>query len=118
MNKYFLIFFMILGVADFAYGLWSKDRISILIGGIMVFIAFSIMKKGKQAAGTSFCSPGLMQILSGQTGFKSFDGFIPSKYIDECRYVRTMAVSEKREADGKIEILALYAQITDRLFCQ
>ena len=48
MSKYFLIFFMILGAADFAYGLWSKDRISILIGGIMVFIAFSIMKKGKQ----------------------------------------------------------------------
>jgi len=48
MSKYFLIFFMILGAADFAYGLWSKDRISILIGGIMIFIAFSIMKKGKQ----------------------------------------------------------------------
>jgi len=39
---------MILGAADFAYGLWSKDRISILIGGIMIFIAFSIMKKGRQ----------------------------------------------------------------------
>ncbi len=48
MGKYFLIFFMILGAADFAYGLWSKDRISILIGGIMIFIAFSIMKKGRQ----------------------------------------------------------------------
>ena len=48
MRKYFLIFFMILGAADSAYGLWSKDSISILIGGIMIFIAFSIMKKGKQ----------------------------------------------------------------------
>jgi len=48
MHKYFLIFFMILGAADFAYGLWSKDSISILIGGIMIVIAFSIMKKGKQ----------------------------------------------------------------------
>ncbi len=39
---------MILGVADFAYGLWSKDRISILIGAVMVFIAFSIMRKGRR----------------------------------------------------------------------
>ncbi|HPQ43226.1 MAG TPA: hypothetical protein PKZ42_03280 [Syntrophales bacterium] len=48
MNQYVLIFFMILGVADFAYGLWSKDRISILIGAVMVFIAFSIMRKGRR----------------------------------------------------------------------
>ena len=49
MGKYFLIFFMILGAADFAYGLWSQDRISILIGAVMVFIAaFSIMKTGRQ----------------------------------------------------------------------
>ncbi|MEA2014759.1 MAG: SoxR reducing system RseC family protein [Thermodesulfobacteriota bacterium] len=45
MNKLFPIFFMILGVADFSYGLYSGDRISILIGGIMIFIGFSIMRK-------------------------------------------------------------------------
>ena len=48
MNKPFLIFFVILGAADFAYGLWSGDRISILIGGIMVFIGFSIMRRNKK----------------------------------------------------------------------
>ncbi len=48
MNKPFLIFFLILGAADFIYGLYSGDRISILIGGIMVFIGFSVMRKNKK----------------------------------------------------------------------
>jgi hypothetical protein len=48
MKKYFPIFFMILGAADFVYGLWSGDRISLLIGGIIIFIAVSIIRKGKQ----------------------------------------------------------------------
>jgi hypothetical protein len=48
MSKYFLIFFMLLGAADFGYGLYSGDRISLLIGGIMVFIGFSIMKKDRE----------------------------------------------------------------------
>jgi hypothetical protein len=39
---------MILGAADFIYGLWSGDRISLLIGGIIIFIAVSIIRKGKQ----------------------------------------------------------------------
>lgn len=50
MSKYFLIFFMLLGAADFGYGLWSGDRISLLIGGIMIFIGFSIMKKDREKA--------------------------------------------------------------------
>jgi hypothetical protein len=48
MSKYFLIFFMLLGAVDFGYGLWSGDRISLLIGGIMIFIGFSIMRKDKE----------------------------------------------------------------------
>jgi hypothetical protein len=48
MSKYFLIFFMLLGAADFSYGLYRGDRISLLVGGIMVFIGFSIMRKAKQ----------------------------------------------------------------------
>jgi hypothetical protein len=41
---------MLLGAADFGYGLWSGDRISLLIGGIMIFIGFSIMKKDREKA--------------------------------------------------------------------
>jgi hypothetical protein len=48
MKKYIPIFFMILGAADFIYGLWSGDRISLLIGGIIIFIAVSIIRKGQQ----------------------------------------------------------------------
>jgi divalent metal cation (Fe/Co/Zn/Cd) transporter len=39
---------MLLGAADFSYGLYRGDRISLLVGGIMVFIGFSIMRKAKQ----------------------------------------------------------------------
>ena len=42
---------MILGAADFIYGIWSGDRISLLIGGIIVLIGFSIMRKSKEKDG-------------------------------------------------------------------
>lgn len=48
MKKYIPIFFMILGAADFIYGLYSGDRISLLIGGIIIFIAVSIIRKAKR----------------------------------------------------------------------
>ncbi|MBW2638070.1 MAG: hypothetical protein JRC86_11225 [Deltaproteobacteria bacterium] len=48
MKKYFPIFFMILGAADFGYGLYRGDRISLLIGGIIILIAVSIIRKAKQ----------------------------------------------------------------------
>lgn len=55
MYKYVLIFFTLLGAADLAYGLYSGDKISVLMGGVMIFIALSILhkkykeeKKGKQ----------------------------------------------------------------------
>jgi hypothetical protein len=48
MKKYIPIFFMILGAADLIYGLWSGDRISLLIGVIIILIAVSIIRKGKQ----------------------------------------------------------------------
>ena len=43
--KYFLGFFMILGAADLVYGLLEGDRISVLIGGLLIFITFSILRK-------------------------------------------------------------------------
>jgi len=59
MYKYILIFFALLGAADLSYGLYRGDRISILFGGIMIFIALSILhkkhkeeKKGKQDSGS------------------------------------------------------------------
>lgn len=45
MYKYVLIFFMVLGAADLIYGLSRGDKISVLMGGIMVFIAASILHK-------------------------------------------------------------------------
>jgi len=39
---------MILGAADFGYGLYRGDRISLLIGGIIILIAVSIIRKAKQ----------------------------------------------------------------------
>ena len=45
LHKYFLGFFMILGAADLVYGLLKGDRISVLIGGLIVFITFSMLRK-------------------------------------------------------------------------
>jgi hypothetical protein len=45
LHRYFLGFFMILGAADLVYGFLKGDNISVLIGGLMVFITFSILRK-------------------------------------------------------------------------
>ena len=45
LHNYFLGFFMILGVADLAYGLIEGDQISVLIGGLLVFITVSMLRK-------------------------------------------------------------------------
>ena len=45
MNRYLFAFFVIFGVSDFIYGIFFKDRISILIGGLIVFITFYIANK-------------------------------------------------------------------------
>ncbi|MBW2599751.1 MAG: pyridoxamine 5'-phosphate oxidase family protein, partial [Deltaproteobacteria bacterium] len=57
---------------------------------------------------------GFFLLFKVQRTCQSFHGFIPSQNIDKRRDARTVAVSEKGEADGKIEILTLYTQITDR----
>ncbi|MBW2595915.1 MAG: hypothetical protein JRC93_08060 [Deltaproteobacteria bacterium] len=48
MNRYLFAFFVVLGVSDFIYGIFFKDRISVLIGGLIVFIAFYIANKKKK----------------------------------------------------------------------
>jgi hypothetical protein len=45
MNPFFLIFFIVLGALDFAYGLLYKDQFSILAGGAIVAITVYIWKK-------------------------------------------------------------------------
>jgi len=46
-RKYLLIFFLIFGVADMLYGLYRNDGISMVIGGVMAVIAFTLLKKEK-----------------------------------------------------------------------
>ncbi|MBW2630260.1 MAG: hypothetical protein JRC90_00605 [Deltaproteobacteria bacterium] len=48
MNQSILNFFMVLGMADFAYGLWSGDRISVMIGVVIIVVTLSIIKKNKE----------------------------------------------------------------------
>jgi len=48
MNQSILNFFMVLGMADIAYGLWSGDRISVTIGVVIVVVTLSIIKKNKE----------------------------------------------------------------------
>ena len=48
MNRYLFAFFIIFGVSDFIYGIFFKDRISVLIGGLIVFIAFYIANKKRK----------------------------------------------------------------------
>jgi len=45
MKKYYLFIFVILGAADLIYGLVKPDRLSVLIGAVMVFISLSIFYK-------------------------------------------------------------------------
>jgi len=48
MNKPILGFFMGLGIVDLAYGLWVGDKISVMIGVVIVVITASIMQKNKE----------------------------------------------------------------------
>ena len=47
MKSFFLIFFILIGALDFAYGLISKDQLSIIAGGAIVAITVYIWKKKK-----------------------------------------------------------------------
>ena len=45
MKTFFLIFFIVIGALDFAYGLIYKDQLSIVAGGAIVAITIYIWKK-------------------------------------------------------------------------
>jgi hypothetical protein len=47
MKTFFLIFFILIGALDFAYGLIYKDQLSIVAGGAIVAITVYIWKKKK-----------------------------------------------------------------------
>ena len=47
MKTFFLIFFILIGTLDFAYGLIYKDQLSIVAGGAIVAITVYIWKKKK-----------------------------------------------------------------------
>ena len=47
MKTFFLIFFIVIGALDFAYGLIYKDQLSIVAGGAIVAITIYIWKKKK-----------------------------------------------------------------------
>ncbi|MEA1970619.1 MAG: hypothetical protein U9N37_03240 [Thermodesulfobacteriota bacterium] len=48
MNRSILTFFMGLGMADLAYGLWSGDKISVMIGVVIIVVTLSIINKNKE----------------------------------------------------------------------
>ncbi len=48
MNKYFLIFFMIVGVGDFFYGILFKDWISVLVGAIILILTIYVARKRRK----------------------------------------------------------------------
>jgi inner membrane protein involved in colicin E2 resistance len=51
MKKYILILFIVLGIIDFLYGIFSGDRISIIAGAGIVLITLYIardMNKGQK----------------------------------------------------------------------
>lgn len=48
MNRSFLNFFIVLGIGDLIYGLWSGDRISVVIGGVIIVVVISIIQKDKE----------------------------------------------------------------------
>lgn len=45
MNRYFIVFFMIVGVADLLYGIFSGDRISIFVGGGLTILTIYVARK-------------------------------------------------------------------------
>jgi len=57
MNKYFLIFFMILGAGDFLYGILSGDQISVLVGSLIMILTIYIARRKKPEDDTKGPSP-------------------------------------------------------------
>lgn len=45
MKKYFLIFFMIVGAGDFLYGILATDRISIVMGAVILILSIYIARR-------------------------------------------------------------------------
>jgi len=50
MKKFFLPFFMVLGVLDFIYGVVFSDRISMIAGGAIVAITIYIWRTKERGA--------------------------------------------------------------------
>jgi hypothetical protein len=48
MKKYILILFIVLGVADFLYGIFYEDRISIIAGAGIVLITLYLARDMKK----------------------------------------------------------------------
>ena len=48
MNRYFIAFFMIVGIGDFFYGIFFKDLISVLVGVTMVILTAYGARKHKK----------------------------------------------------------------------
>lgn len=48
MNRFFVIFFMIVGMGDFLYGIFSGDRISILVGGVIIALTIYVARRRKR----------------------------------------------------------------------
>ena len=57
MNKYFLVFFMILGAGDFLYGILSGDQISVLVGALIMILTLYIARRKKPENDTKGPSP-------------------------------------------------------------
>jgi len=57
MNRYVLIFFMIVGVGDLLYGIVCEDRISILVGSIIVILTIYIARRRRPGDDTTDHSP-------------------------------------------------------------
>jgi len=47
-NKFFLTLFAVLGVADFCYGIYSHDPVSIVAGGLIAGIAVYVALKHRK----------------------------------------------------------------------
>ncbi|MBW2599750.1 MAG: hypothetical protein JRC60_06680 [Deltaproteobacteria bacterium] len=49
MNKYFIAFFMIVGIGDFFYGIFFKDQISVLVGAIILVLAIYVARRQRKS---------------------------------------------------------------------
>jgi inner membrane protein involved in colicin E2 resistance len=57
MKKYFLVFFMILGAGDFLFGILSGDRISVLVGSLIMILTLYIVRRKRPEDDTKGPSP-------------------------------------------------------------